>query len=375
VIFPLASLDEVPAAAPPAALVPAAAWTRALAVARELPEAVHCACFECRLEADEERVDFLVCVLADDGGGDALAVAAGKAVEGTVPVVTSAWQRVFDFCREWMQPETMLHEEVPFIWLEFDLPPTATTPPEPFLFFCVQRYFRSDSLRLFGPAGSQAAAATYRQVLARALALLLGRPIAPATERTLLACFAALPVGGHVLHVAPLAVRGRGHEDLVRAVLTLPIAEVGAYLERLGWRGPWDEVQEILTTLHRDADDVGIQLDLGAVPLPVLGIQFYYAARDPRWRPLLDGLVARGVCTPAKRDAVLAWPGRERLTLPGRKWPSELRRELELKLVCRADPERPLEAKAYLGFGAYLALFRYEHAVGAPGAPGVLGAP
>ncbi|HEX2568113.1 MAG TPA: hypothetical protein VH877_01060, partial [Polyangia bacterium] len=190
---------------------------------------------------------------------------------------------------------------------------------------------------------------------------------APATERMLLACAGELPRGGHVLHVAPLAVRGQGHEDLVRVVLTLPIAEVGAYLGRLGWQGPWGEVHEILTTLHGDASDVGIQLDLGAGPLPVLGIQFYYAARDPRWRPLLDELVDRGVCTPAKRDAVLAWPGRERLTLPGRRWPSELRRELELKLVCRADRGRPLEAKAYLGFGAELALFRGEPAVG--GAP------
>ena len=365
-IFPLALLDEVPAAAPPATLMSAAAWAQVLSVARALPEAAYCACFECRLGADEERVDFLVCVLAGDGGGDVLAAAALKEESRAVEGVTPAWQRVFDFCREWAQPETILHQEVPFVWLEFDLLRMAVTPPEPFLFFCVQRYFRSDPLRLFGLSISRGAgaAAMYRQVLARSLAILLDRPIASATERMLVACFDELPVGGHVLHVAPLAVRGRGHEDLVRVVLTLPIAEVGAYLGRLGWRGPWGEVNEILTTLHRDAGDVGIQLDLGAGPLPVLGIQFYYAARDPRWRPLLDALVARGVCTPAKRDAVLAWPGRQRLTLPGRRWPSELRRELELKLVCRADPARPLEAKAYLGFGAYLALFRNEHAEG-----------
>ncbi|HEX2572796.1 MAG TPA: hypothetical protein VH877_24815, partial [Polyangia bacterium] len=225
-IFPLASLDEVPAAAPPAALVSAAAWARVRPMARALPEAAHCACFECRLGADEERVDLLVCVLDGDGGGEVLASgppAEEAAARAALPV-TPAWQRVFEFCREWTRPGTLLHEEVPFVWLEFDLPPGAAAPPEPFLFFCVQRYFRSDPLRLFAPTTQAAGAtATYRQVLGRALAILLGRPLAPATERMLLACAGELPRGGHVLHVAPLAVRGQGHEDLVRVVLTLPI--------------------------------------------------------------------------------------------------------------------------------------------------------
>jgi hypothetical protein len=360
-IFPLTSLDRILAVTPPAALVSDVAAARVLAVARELPEAAYCACFECRLAPDEDRVDFLVCVLAEDGGGEALAGALGSRVGaalGTAP----AWQRVFDFCREWTHAETTLHEQVPFIWLEFDLPHTGAARPEPFLFFCVQRYFRSDPLRLLGVSGAQEVgmAATYRQVLEQALAILLGHPVARTTERMLFACFDELPAGGHVLHVAPLAVRGTGLEDTVRVVLTLPIAEVEDYLGRLGWRGPWGEVHEVLAALHHDAGDVGVQLDVGASPLPVLGIQFYYAARDPRWQSLLDELVARGACSPAKRDAVLSWPGRQRLTLPGHRVPSDLQRELELKLVCRLG-RRP-EAKAYLGFGAHLALFRGEPA-------------
>jgi hypothetical protein len=65
---------------------------------------------------------------------------------------------------------------------------------------------------------------------------------------------------------------------------------------------------------------------------------------------MLERLVRLGACTPAKRDAVLSWPGFAPCGFDTRG-PLRIRSLLgkrlsHLKLACH--PERPLEAKAYL---------------------------
>jgi hypothetical protein len=174
----------------------------------------------------------------------------------------------------------------------------------------------------------------------------------PALEERLFECIHRLPVGGYLLHVAPLAARGR---SALRLVLTLPSSEVVAYLRGIGWAGNGEEVEDLIRTLHAGSPHVGIHLDVGDAVEPMLAIQFKFSRTDARWAPLFDALLERGACTLKKREAVLHWPGEEAVTLPGHRWPLRLRREIELKLVCR--PQQAIEAKAYLGFAFEFTLF------------------
>jgi hypothetical protein len=95
--------------------------------------------------------------------------------------------------------------------------------------------------------------------------------------------------------------------------------------------------------------------------------QQYGKPQGPRWRIFLEELVARGLCLPAKRDALLAYPGQSSEETDPEWWPADLIRVSRflgqrttsalwralhhVKIAYqpgRADASPALEAKAYL---------------------------
>jgi len=143
-----------------------------------------------------------------------------------------------------------------------------------------------------------------------------------------------------------------------------------AYLEAVAWPGAIDAVkmgavEPILAPWFALADEVRICLDVGSRIYPTLGLECFLEEGPDvlhRWASLLDALVAHHACAPAKRDALLAWPGYTsplETTLP---WPTALlaraltqpphrlgvlaRRLNHVKVSYR--PQEALPAKAYL---------------------------
>lgn len=104
-----AALARAPTGLPPAAL------RRVLSVAGRFPAALSDWLYlECRLGADEERVDLIVGV---DPAGRAVLLRwlADGAPRGP------AWERVHALAAAWADPASPLHDAVERIWLEFDL--------------------------------------------------------------------------------------------------------------------------------------------------------------------------------------------------------------------------------------------------------------
>lgn len=322
------------------------------AAADGLPDAWYCLALEARLSSDDPRVDLLVCARADDGGRRELL--GGVARLAAAQPASSAWRRIEDFCLAWAREGTLLHEDVPFVWLEFDLPSgPQRAPAAPFVFFCVQRDFLTSPFGYFKLLhGEVRTEARQLRLIDEGLSLLLGQPPWPRVLDRVARCLAALPLAGHLLHVAPLSQRSL---EAVRLVLTLPREEVLSYLQEVGWPGRLDEVGSLMGRLHPKSPMVGIQLDVGEVVGGVLGIQVYFSGPDARWTTALDTLVELGLCEPSRRRAALGWPGQETVSFSSRRWPVRLRRELELKLVWR--PDQPPVAKAYFGMGADFLLF------------------
>jgi hypothetical protein len=108
-----------------------------------------------------------------------------------------------------------------------------------------------------------------------------------------------------------------------------------------------------------EADRLHLSLDLGEDISPRVGIEVSFPRqpdRDPRWRRLLDRLVAARLCSPEARDAALAWPGQDSLWSAAARWPAGpgvaatrcVRCLSHVKLLC--DHRQPVRAKAYLLF-------------------------
>lgn len=313
-------------------------WVRA--VASSLPDVGGGACLECRLNDGADQVDLLVGVVAGEGGREALLSAPPGAPIRRSP----GWRPALDLAETWARPGSLLHAQVPFLILELDVTGPPASVPSPVVLLCIQ----PDR----APAAPAAPSDVSLAVTLEAIALLLGHPLEVEAARALAACFAALAPEGHVRHVAPLHPRGL---DAIRLVCSLPRDRVPRYLERIGWPGQVSVVEEVLAAVSGHASHVDLQIDVGAAVLDTVSVESVHPGADPRHASTLDWLAARGACSCPKRAAALEWPGRERVALPGYRWPSLGYRDLHVKVVCRRG--LPLAGKAYLELGYRFSLF------------------
>lgn len=337
----------------PSTLVSAEGAGRIKALAQYLPGAVTAFFgFECHLGDETPLADFLLAVTATEGGRDILT--GGNPVAGLPPLLQAQpiWQRLVNFCRCWADPGSPLARQIHNLWLEFDVAaqvPDVTTP-NCFFGLCLRA----------GEAGGW--------INGTALPLLRGEPLPALVEQKLLTAFEVLPEGAYVFQIGLMLARPV--EAVRLCIRDIAPAQIPAYLSRLGWPGEVDHLAELITMLSQRVDRIDLDLDVGATILPKIGLECYFNHQaqpkfEPRWQAFLDLLVDQGLCQPAKREGLLAYPGYIRERANAALWPPHLRPTSSflgeryegiffkglhhIKIVYQ--PEKPLEAKAYLYVG------------------------
>ncbi|HEY0510330.1 MAG TPA: hypothetical protein VGH73_00400 [Thermoanaerobaculia bacterium] len=182
-----------------------------------------------------------------------------------------------------------------------------------------------------------------------------GEPLS-GRQRTLVeACCAAIPEKARLLYAFSLGARGAGEVRL--EILGLDPQGVREYMEQTAPHaaGPLAAVLPLFEGVER----LHLSLDIGERISPRVGVEGSFRRlphREPRWRQLFDLLVARGLCSPEKRDAVFVWPGHDSFWTAPEAWPAGaarlnlfcVRSLSHVKLVC--SPGREPEAKVYLLF-------------------------
>jgi hypothetical protein len=325
----------------PAALASRGALGRLVQSCGSIPAALtHGIYLECRLSSDE-RVDLVAQV---DGRGRAI-------LAGTDPVVRLPrrlrarphWEGVRRLCARWADAGSALSGSVLGVWLEFDAPGASEMAdvPLPGVFL---------KLELSAPAGPE-------RGLEDVLAALPGIAPGHGSVRTLRRCVEVLPAGAYVSYLGSFAPRGT---DAVRVCL-VGIGEdaLPAYLARVGWPGDpralEDFLREVSTAggrrlhpgpgmLHLDVGGDGVRPRIGLEYVLERGGQIRGRLRETGF---LDRLVELGLCTAAKREGLLAWPGYSFENFAHELWPSLVKRRVNhVKLVY--EEGRPPEAKGYL---------------------------
>jgi len=222
------------------------------------------------------------------------------------------------------------------VWLEFDLDRAESPVPV----VCAKL-----------PRGADSG-----WIIEALLPALQGRPL-PASQRALiLACLDALPASASLLYV--FSLRARGSDAVRLEICGLEPASILVYLRSLA--PEMVPAVEEVSTIFEGVERLHLSFDVTDEILPRIGIEGSFPhqpPRDPRWRALFERLVRRGLCSPGKREAALAWPGYDTFWTAPDRWPiSELgprgvclRTLSHLKVV--SAPDREPEAKAYLVFG------------------------
>lgn len=338
----------------PRRLADGAAQRRVAAAAAQLPaNLTSCFYLECRLLGACDRLDLIVHVDA----ASRWVLASGLVGAG------AAWQQLARFAAAWSDGGAggmVWQPGLEALWLELDLPPRdapAGNPalPLPRIFF---DFARSEIHR-------QRAARAYADAVATA-AVLVGRPPPRDTAESVARCFAALPAS------ATLPYIGISHMDdwvaIRLCVAGVTSADLPRILHAIAWRGDIAAVQrqhaQLLCRLGATDDRIDgrglnpavraaegsrgsidlLHLDLAPDNARV-GIEVA-TARFERGA-LLDALVEEGLCDPARRGDLDAWPARFVATLPHQIWRTRTTRKVNhVKIV--HDQDGSIETKAYL---------------------------
>jgi len=238
------------------------------------------------------------------------------------------------FLTRWSEGGKLL-SAVRSVWLEFDL----DREPDPV------------------PCAKLDADASPSWIADSLLPLLQGRPLAEGQRDRFLSCHREIPTSSRLLYVFSLLPRGI---NAVRMeVYGLAPGQILGFLRRIA---P-DSVPRIAETAPLFAGVERLHLSFDIAPeggLPRIGLEGSFPRlprREPRWAELFRKLTERGLCSPEKKDAVLAWPGYETFWTAPAAWPVEVvgargfcvRGLSHVKVV--SAPDREPEAKAYLSFG------------------------
>ena len=185
---------------------------------------------------------------------------------------------------------------------------------------------------------------------------LQGGPLAAGQRALVRACLSALPRSTSLLYVFSLRARG---SDAVRLEIfgTNP-DQLLDYLQRVAPRAL--SAAAAVAPFFAGVERLHLSFDVAEEILPRIGIEGSFPRQPPRetcWKDLLTCLLLEGLCSPEKRDALLAWPGYDTFWTAAERWPISqkgpqgvcVRTLSHVKIVCHPDCEP--EAKAYLAFG------------------------
>ncbi|MEL7357902.1 MAG: hypothetical protein AAFN40_15190 [Cyanobacteria bacterium J06560_6] len=253
-----------------------------------------------------------------------------------------------------MDSASIVSKSIRNLILEFDLPqqPTneqsiETIRPSPYLMFKPQTNIELLAL------------------IEKAL-VLFQRPLSPELAGKLKQCLNALPKGATLANIGVWL--GRPHQAIRLTVKEIQFEQLPTYLEHVGWQDPTQAFSTYISTLSPFVDTLAIAIDIDPTVHPRLGLECFATNQfhdQTRWKCFIDHLVQTGLCTPAKRNALLAWSGFIQRSDCPELWPANLtygdllaetnavsvfwRRINHIKIVY--EPGQPLLAKAYLAFG------------------------
>jgi hypothetical protein len=267
--------------------------------------------FEVRLAPSEDRVDFGGAISFDSSARRSLAALEQLGDERRDFAASPPWQALRLFAACWGDPLAGLARAVPFIGFEFDIESEPSGVPVPSVFAMLDWPIGGET------AGDQATLPKRRggqRAAQSTLRLLLGEAYPPAVTERVDECFRALPADGRIISVGAMLGR-RAHA--VRIFACLPPADAAPYLASIGWPGDANAFDAVWRRYERHLSHgvVQVQADVGMRTGDRLGIEFSFmrqAHAAERWRGLVDQLVEERLCSVAKHEALLDWPGQVR---------------------------------------------------------------
>lgn len=316
-------------------------------LAKKLPP-VRGAVLECRLEANEPRVDLSICLPND--------FTIGQFDKSTLlQFKLGKYQKIFNnFSRSRSttlnQGIRNIYELVENIWLEFDVLGDTSSIPLPAIGLHLNQ---TDNLSA-SIFRQQLPCFSHKEIINQLVTDLLEQEYSTNFQVNLQRCIEVLPVGAKIIFLGAASSR---QTNAVRFIINkiLP-SEISTYLANAGWTGNFDELRTQILALSNLVDNIVLSFNIGDIISPQIGLECYLIVKE--WQNFIEYLVINGACTPTKGKALLAWTGFaeeasqyidniEEGTSLYKEFQNLVRFDFSVKITFHSG--KPLSAKGYLG--------------------------
>ena len=315
-------------------------------LARQLPAGLaSCVGFECRLGERPAAIDLPIEINSSPAGRSALTRLAMRTDLDSHVQQRPISKQLRDFCAEWNDRTSPLHD-AGLVWLEFDVPAGEQYPrPVPGLLFVE-----------FSPTEEPWSATTglptrimLGRLVERMVRVVKGSSVPPILSMLVESDGAGFAGMRPCVLGLPIARPG----DSVRVCLRVPPDHIRDGLEASGWRltsSARRHFDSLLATVGPVCGRIVVDVDIGRDLSPAIGLEVGFPRRvgplvHAGWPDLLTCIVALGLCTADKRDALLAFPGEPSLTAAADT--ARVRRQINHIKLTVVDGQA-IEAKAYL---------------------------
>lgn len=304
--------------------------------------------FEFELHRSNPKPDFSICVqkheipgLAENWQNDDMKDLLKK---------NKIWEKVLHFCLECAVHDSLLGNHAVNVWFEFDHHQLSKHMPEPCLFFSTGSLSKKKKPENISNKSGQLDV-NYKQILKKALGILLPEGNTNRITANVEECAAALPQEGAIFQIGYLLARNLKH---LRLCTAMPVKEYPGYLKRINWPGDFDYLEPALQTFKGYADGIFLDLDVGEDFLPIIGIECYYSRKEssvPKKVRFFNLLCELEICTETNANIILDWLSKKDETVSFWKKTDLKRRLSHIKVTIYED--HTATAKVYLSLSEW----------------------
>lgn len=257
--------------------------------------------FETKLTSKENKLDYLIAISSKKGERESLLelLETNNLPESIMKL--DEWKNIYNFTKNWANPESILYNNILGIWFEFDASSFFDGVLVPNIFLQTRKIRADSSMEI----------KKIEWITKNAIPLLTGKHVSKTIEKRFIEAIQNLPEGTALIHFGTMISRANMGIRIV--INRIKSKQIIPYLNSIGWKDPTDELSKIINELDKFVSRIILHITIGENVSQKIGLECSFSKdkyhMETEWLKLLEYLINKNLCTPEKKHALLNFIG------------------------------------------------------------------